>query len=132
MTQEVQTSHDQEFSEYKENQDITAPPDPIAEGTTSDVPIRGEKTNVLFHPTPTVSYQPMFDQLEKRAISLCIAIPFAIIVLGRTFGGSLLGLIPLAACIASGVWLWVQQVIKSGKEMEWSSEQLRGQTVCLF
>ncbi|KAJ5089624.1 C2 membrane targeting protein [Penicillium argentinense] len=125
---EVQTSHDQEFSEYKENQDITAPPDPIAEGTTSDVPIRGEKTNVLFHPTPTVSYQPMFDQLEKRAMTLCIAIPFAIIVLGRTFGGSLLGLIPLAACIASGVWLWVQQVIKSGKEMEWSSEQLRGQT----
>ncbi|OQE23139.1 hypothetical protein PENSTE_c009G00780 [Penicillium steckii] len=125
---EVQTSHDQEFSEYKENQDITAPPDPIAEGTTSDVPIRGEKTNVLFHPTPTVTYQPMFDQLERRAMGLCVGIPFAIIVLGRFFGGSLLGLIPLAACITSGVWLWVQQVIKSGKDMEWSSEQLRGET----
>ncbi|GLI75402.1 hypothetical protein PoHVEF18_003656 [Penicillium ochrochloron] len=124
---EHQTSHDQELSEYKEKQDITAPPDPIAEGTTSDVPIRGEKTNVLFHPTPTVSYKPMFDQLEKRGTALCIAIPFAIIVLGRTFGGSLLGLIPLAFCVTSGVWLWVQEVIKSGKEMEWSSEQIRGQ-----
>ncbi|CAI7665577.1 unnamed protein product [Penicillium pancosmium] len=125
---DVKTSHDQEFSEYKENQDITAPPDPIAEGTTSDVPIRGEKTNVLFHPTPTISYQPMFDQLERRGMGLCIGIPLAIIFLGRFFGGSLLGLIPLAACIASGVWLWVQQVIKSGKDMEWHSEQLRGET----
>lgn len=130
--QEHQTSHDQEPSEYKEKQDITAPPDPIAEGTTSDVPIRGEKTNILFHPTPTVSYKPMFDQLEKRGMALCIAIPFAIIVLGRTFGGSLLGLIPLAFCVTSGVWLWVQEVIKSGKEMEWSSEQMRGQMVHLF
>ena len=71
----------------------------------------------------------MFDQLERRAMGLCVGIPFAIIVLGRFFGGSLLGLIPLAACITSGVWLWVQQVIKSGKDMEWSSEQLRGETV---
>ncbi|KAJ5923567.1 hypothetical protein N7454_008812 [Penicillium verhagenii] len=125
---EVKTSHDQEFSEYKEKQDITAPPDPIAEGTTSDVPIRGEKTNVLFHPTPTVTYEPMFKALEKRAAGLCIGISVAIIVLGRTFGGSLWGLIPLAACIASGVWLWVGEVIRSGKDMEWSSEQLRGQT----
>ncbi|KAF3389143.1 Meiotically up-regulated protein [Penicillium rolfsii] len=124
---EHQTRHDQELSEYKMKQDITAPPDPIAEGTTSDVPIRGEKTNVLFHPTPTVSYKPMFDQLEKRGTALCIGIAFAIVVLGRTFGGSLLGLIPLAFCVTSGVWLWVQEVIKSGKEMEWSSEQMRGQ-----
>ncbi|KAJ5304929.1 uncharacterized protein N7443_004589 [Penicillium atrosanguineum] len=125
---DVQTRHDQEFSEYKENQDITAPPDPIAEGTTSDVPIRGEKTNVLFHPTPTISYGPMYEKLEKTAMGLCIAISFGIIVLGRTFGGSLWGLIPLAGCITSGVWLWMHEVIRSGKEMEWSSEQLRGQT----
>ncbi|KAJ5544269.1 hypothetical protein N7513_007080 [Penicillium frequentans] len=125
---DVKTSHDQELPEYKEKQDITAPPDPIAEGTTSDVPIRGEKTNVLFHPTPTISYAPMFKQLEKQATKLCIGIPVAIIVLGRAFGASLWGLIPLAACIASGVWLWVQEVIRSGKDMEWSSEQMRGET----
>lgn len=71
----------------------------------------------------------MFEQIEKRAMGLCIAIPFAIIVLGRFFGGSLWGLIPLAACVASGVWLWMHEVIRSGKEMEWSSEQLRGETV---
>ncbi|KAJ5354307.1 C2 membrane targeting protein [Penicillium brevicompactum] len=124
---EVQTSADQNLAEYKENQDITAPPDPIAEGTTSDVPIRGEKTNVLFHPTPTVSYQPMFEVLQKRATGLCIGIPAAIIVIGRIFGGSFWGLVPLAFCISSGVWLWMQEVVRSGREMEWSSEQLRGQ-----
>ncbi|CAI7645598.1 unnamed protein product [Penicillium glandicola] len=124
---EVQTSADQDLAEYKEKQDITAPPDPIAEGTTSDVPIRGEKTNVLFHPTPTVSYQPMFDSLQKRATILCIGIPIGIIILGRMCGGSLWGLIPLAACVTSGVWLWMQEVIRSGRAVEWSSEQLRGQ-----
>lgn len=129
MSQDVQTSADQDLAEYKEKQDITAPPDPIAEGTTSDVPIRGEKTNVLFHPTPTVSYQPMFDSLQKRATGLCIGIPVAIIILGRMCGGSLWGLIPLAACVTSGVWLWMQEVIRSGRAMEWSSEQLRGQMV---
>ncbi|KAJ5138751.1 uncharacterized protein N7515_003599 [Penicillium bovifimosum] len=124
---DVQTSANQDLGDYKESQDVTAPPDPIAEGTTSDVPIRGEKTNVLFHPTPTVSYQPMFKALEKRATALCIGILVAVIVLGRTFGGSLWGLIPLAFCISSAVWLWAQEVIRSGREVEWSSEHIRGQ-----
>lgn len=131
IMQDQKTSPDQSLPEYKEKQDITAPPDPIAEGTTSDVPIRGEKTNVLFHPTPAISFKPMFDQLETRAMGLCIVIPFAIIILGRLFEGSLLGLIPLAACIASGMWLWMKEVIRSGREMEWGTEQLRGQTVSI-
>ncbi|KAL2866602.1 C2 domain protein [Aspergillus lucknowensis] len=123
----VKTDSNQPLSEYKENQDITAPPDPIAEGATSDVPIHGERTNILFYPTPTISYKPMFENLKKRGTSLCIGIVCGIIVLGRTFGASYWGLIPLAFCIASGVWLWVEEVIRSGREMEWSSEQLRGQ-----
>ena len=74
----------------------------MAEGSTSDVPIQGEKTNILFHPTPSVSYEPMFDSLEKRASFICAVVFTVIIVLGKTFGGSLKGLIPLGACIASG------------------------------
>ncbi|CDM36653.1 hypothetical protein DTO013E5_2797 [Penicillium roqueforti] len=124
---DIQTSADQDLAEYKKIQDITAPPDPIAEGTTSDVPIRGEKTNVLFHPTPTVTYQPMFDALQKRTTGICIGIPVAIIILGRMCGGSLWGLVPLAACITSGIWLWMKEVIRSGRAMEWESEHLRGQ-----
>ena len=125
----VKTDPAQSNPEYKRNQDITAPPDPVAEGSTSDVPIHGEKTNILFHPTPSVSYEPMYATLETRASGLCVGVTVAIILIGKMFGGSLLGLIPLAGCIASGIWLWMKEVIRSGREVEWSSEQTRGETV---
>lgn len=123
------TDASQSNPEYKEKQDLTAPPDPIAEGSTSDVPIHGEKTNILFHPTPSVSYEPMFKALEQRAGGLCIGILLSVVILGKMFGGSLKGLIPLGMCLASGVWLWMKEVVRSGREMEWSSEQTRGETV---
>lgn len=124
----VPVTPDMKNPEYKEKQDITAPPDPVAEGSTSDVPIHGEKTNILFHPTPSVSYEPMFNSLEKRAGALGIGIFLATVIVGKLFGGALKGLIPLGACIASGVWLWMKEVIRSGRELEWSSEQERGRT----
>ncbi|KAI4163097.1 MAG: hypothetical protein LQ342_003224 [Letrouitia transgressa] len=124
----VKTDASQKNPEYAHNQDITAPPDPLAQGSTSDVPIHGEKTNILFHPTPSVSYEPMFAALEKRGGSLCLTIFGAIIILGKMFGASLKGLIPTAFCIASGVWLWMKELVRSGREMEWSSEQSRGET----
>ena len=129
--QSVRSDTNQSFAEYKEAQDVTAPPDPVAEGTTSDVPIRGEKTNVLFHPTPAISFKPMFEELQKRATGLCVGFSIGILFLGRMFGGSLWGLVPLTVCVVSGVWLWMQEVIREGRELEWSSEQLRGQTVWL-
>ena len=125
----MKTEASQSGAEYKEKQDITAPPDPIEPGSTSDVPIHGEKTNVLFHPTPSVSYEPTFARLEKQAGVACIVIMVAIIVLGKYFGGSLKGLIPLGACITSGVWLWMKEVVRSGREVEWDSEKERGKTV---
>lgn len=71
----------------------------------------------------------MFDRLGRSAAKLCVAIAAAIVFLGKIFGGSLLGLLPLAACIAAGVWLWMKEVVRSGREAEWTSEQLRGETV---
>ncbi|KAF2017132.1 hypothetical protein BU24DRAFT_144104 [Aaosphaeria arxii CBS 175.79] len=121
------TDHKQSLEEYKYNQDVTAPPDPIAEGSTSDVPIHGEKTNILFHPTPAVSYEPMFVEIEKRAGVLSIAILAATVIVGKMFGGALKGLIPLGMCLSSGVWLWMKEVVRSGREVEWHSEQTRGQ-----
>ena len=127
--QTVKTTPNQSLDEYKRNQDITAPPDPIAEGSTSDVPIHGEKTNILFHPTPSVSYEPMFAMLEKRAAYLCVGILVVTVGVGKMFGGALKGLIPLAMCLSSGVWLWMKEVIRSGREVEWHSEQTRGEIV---
>jgi len=117
------------MDEYKHNQDVTAPPDPVAEGSTSDVPIHGEKTNILFHPTPSVSYEPFFAAMEKKATGLCIGVFLAVVFIGNIFGGSLKGLIPLAMCVASGIFLWAKEVIRSGREVEWDSEKIRGRTV---
>ncbi|KAH8717038.1 hypothetical protein GQ44DRAFT_742116 [Phaeosphaeriaceae sp. PMI808] len=127
----IKTDPHQSLEEYKYNQDVTAPPDPVAEGTTSDVPIHGEKTNVLFHPTPSISYEPTFAALEKRAGFLCIGILVTTIVVGKLFGGALKGLIPLGMCLSSGVWLWMKEVIRSGREVEWESEKTRGQMATL-
>lgn len=128
----IKTDPHQSLEDYKYNQDVTAPPDPVAEGTTSDVPIHGEKTNVLFHPTPSVSYEPTFAALEKRAGFLCIGILVTTIVVGKMFGGALKGLIPLGMCLSSGVWLWMKEVVRSGREVEWHSEATRGQMVCMI
>lgn len=124
----VKTEASQSNPEYKEKQDITAPPDPVVEGSTSDVPIHGEKTNILFHPTPSVSYEPTFKRLEERGFWLVIGVFFAIVIVGRTFGGKYIGVIPLGMCISSGIWLWIKEVVRSGREVEWSSEKERGET----
>ncbi|KAI0602224.1 hypothetical protein F4775DRAFT_536116 [Biscogniauxia sp. FL1348] len=124
----AKTEATQSGEEYREQQDITAPPDPVATGATSDVPIHGEKTNVLFHPTPSVSYEPMFAVVEQRATILCAVVFFAIIFVGKFFGGRLLGLIPLAICISSGIFLWMKDLVRRGRDIEWSSEQKRGET----
>ena len=124
----VQTEAGQSGEEYKEKQDMTAPPDPVAEGSTSDVPIRGEKTNILFHPTPSVSYEPTFAKMEQRGMYLVGGVFISIVVLGKVFGGKLIGIIPLAMCISSGIWLWVREVVRSGREVEWEGEKQRGKT----
>ncbi|KAM0284556.1 hypothetical protein ACHAQH_001922 [Verticillium albo-atrum] len=124
----VATSSDQSGEEYRRAQDITAPPDPVEPGSTSDVPIHSEKTNVLFYKTPSVSYEPMFEALEARANVMCAAIFFGIILIGKFFGGSLWGLMPLSICITSGVYLWCRELIQQGRNVEWSSEKERGET----
>jgi hypothetical protein len=129
MPQTVNNDPHAPRDQYAHNQDVTAPPDPVAEGATSDVPIHGEKTDILFYPTPSVSYEPMFASLEKKAGAMCLGIFLAVMILGKMFGGSLKGLIPLGACLGSGVWLWMKEVVRSGREVEWSSETERGQTV---
>ncbi|KAM5470646.1 hypothetical protein MauCBS54593_003687 [Microsporum audouinii] len=124
----LQTKPSQPLDEYKHTQDIVSPPEPIATGTTSDVPIHGEKTNILFHPTPSISYEPMFKVLEKSASILCSIIFVAILVVGRFAGGQLKWMFPLSCCVATGVWLWTFDVIRRGRTFEWHSEKVRGQT----
>ncbi|KAI5291601.1 hypothetical protein KEM54_003046 [Ascosphaera aggregata] len=123
----VQTSPDQSLDEYKENQDITAPPDPIAAGTTSDVPIHGEKTNVLYHPTPSITYDAFFKHLEQRTYVLCGGCALAILIIGTLGGGSVKTLLLLTIGITSALWLWMMDLISRGRANEWSQERLRGE-----
>jgi hypothetical protein len=124
-----QTTSSQSGEDYRIAQDVTAPPDPVASGATSDVPIHGEKTNVLFHPTPSVSYEPMFSAIEARANVLCAAVFLGIVFLGKALGGgSLWTLVPLAGAVASGVFLWAKDLVRQGRATEWSAEQKRGET----
>lgn len=125
----VKTDPSQRGAEYKKNQDITAPPDPVEPGSTSDVPIHGEKTNILFHPTPSQSFEPMYAALETRTTVLTAGVVIAIVVFGKMFGGALYGLIPLALCVGSGVYLWMKDLINQGRNQEWESEKERGEVV---
>jgi Ca2+-dependent lipid-binding protein len=70
----------------------------------------------------------MFAILEARSNVLCAGIFCAIVFMGKMFGGRLLGLIPLGFCVASGVFLWTKDLIRQGRDLEWSSEQDRGET----
>jgi Ca2+-dependent lipid-binding protein len=70
----------------------------------------------------------MFAAIEKQAGSVCIAVFIAVVILGKMFGGRLLGLIPLAMCLTSGIWLWMKEIVRSGREVEWDSEKVRGKT----
>lgn len=71
----------------------------------------------------------MFEALEKRTNMLCGAIFIAVVVLGKMFGGALYGLVPLGMCIASGIFLWMKEIVRSGRAKEWSSERDRGEMV---
>lgn len=70
----------------------------------------------------------MFAILEQRALVLCVGIFVGIVFVGKMFDGRLLGLVPLAICVASGVFLWVKDLVRQGRDLEWSSEQERGET----
>lgn len=70
----------------------------------------------------------MYAAIEARANILCAAIFLSIVFIGKMFGGSMWGLFPLAACVASGVFLWVKDLVRQGRDTEWYSEQRRGET----
>ncbi|KAL5612946.1 hypothetical protein BROUX41_003977 [Berkeleyomyces rouxiae] len=113
--------------EYRHAQDITAPPDPIEPGSTADVPIRSEKTSILFYKTPSISYEPMFEMLEMRASFLALGLFLGISVIGNLFGGKLWAMVPLGAGVASAVFLWAKNLIRAGRDREWESERERGE-----
>ncbi|KAK3901438.1 hypothetical protein C8A05DRAFT_44906 [Staphylotrichum tortipilum] len=115
----------------EEPMDLTSPPDPVAPCSTSDVPIHGEKTNVLFHPTPSVTFEPAFALLEARARALSVGVFLAVALVGASpalGGGDLRVVVPLAGAVAAAVWVWAREVVSAGRAGEWKAERVRGRT----
>ena len=72
-------------------------------GATDDVPIGGEKSNVLFQPTPSVNFDRVFETLEHDSQRAAYTIFAAIVILDWLFiGGGVKGFI-LSMFPASGV-----------------------------
>ncbi|KAF8421574.1 hypothetical protein EV426DRAFT_718555 [Tirmania nivea] len=137
------TSPNQSLKEYAEIQDITAPPAPMAPHSTSDVPLRGgEKTNLLFHPTPTIalSAAAITQALEEKAKHVCIAtlilitmIPLFPSILHGFRGGiyvtvpSLLASFTVGIIIACAIWMWTRSILTQARNIDWSAERQRGE-----
>lgn len=73
----------------------------------------------------------MYAALETRTTVLTAGVVISIVVFGKMFGGALYGLIPLALCVGSGVYLWMKDLINQGRNQEWQSEKERGEVVSL-
>lgn len=71
----------------------------------------------------------MYVALETRTTILTAAVTISIIVLGKMFGGALYGLVPLALCVGSGIFLWMKDLVRRGRAHEWQSEKERGEHV---
>lgn len=108
---------------------MTSPPDPVAPDSTTDVPIHGEKTNILFHPTPALSlHGTVFHDLEKRATTLCIILFASIVIAGCIItGGSIIGLTLVAAGASSYIWYWTRGLVDESANVDWESERRRGE-----
>lgn len=71
----------------------------------------------------------MFEALEKRTNILCVAVFISLVLLGKLFGAALYGLVPLSFCVVAGIFLWMKEVVRQGRKLEWSSERDRGKMV---
>jgi len=79
------------------------------------VPIHGEKTDILFYPTPSVSYEPMFASLEKKAGAMCLGIFLAVIILGKIVRRFAEGIDSIGCML--GLWCLV---VDEGSRAQWS------------
>ncbi|KAG8407872.1 hypothetical protein J3458_020182 [Metarhizium acridum] len=83
-------------------------------GETDDVPIGAEKSNVLFHPTPDVNFDRVFDSVEQGLKQVSYLVFAAIVVLDWLFiGGGFKGFVKSvfpAAGVAIAVYLILQMV----------------------
>ncbi|POS84788.1 hypothetical protein EPUL_003642, partial [Erysiphe pulchra] len=92
-----------------------------------NIPFHGKKTNILFHPIPSIELEPMFEAFEKSTSIICITIVISIIVFGKLAGGALHGLILISLCITSVIFLWMKDLVQKSRLCQWQGESKRGE-----
>jgi Ca2+-dependent lipid-binding protein len=93
------------------------------------VPLKGEATNVLFHPTPGVDFTDAFVALKKHTTMLCLGIIVLIIGLNLVFRKiGILGSIITATLVSGGVWFWMMRIKEEAEKIRWGTEKARGET----
>lgn len=96
------------------------------------MPLKGEVTNVLFHPTPGVDFTKGFEALERHTTILCIAIIIVVVGLNKVVGkGSMLSSVITATLVSGGVWFWMKWIQEEAENIRWGTETARGQTAQL-
>lgn len=134
----MKTTPHQQPKDYSKAQDVTAPPDPMAPDSTIDVPIHGDKTNLLFHPTPTLSLSSteVIATLENRTKITCLVVIGLISGLPFLLPGSMspqfrwttvLGLFMTGIGVAGGLWFWMRRILEQARNVDWASEKQRGE-----
>ncbi|KAK2595380.1 hypothetical protein QQS21_006916 [Conoideocrella luteorostrata] len=103
-------------------------------GATDDVPIGAEKSNVLFHPTPEVNFDRVFDSIDRDLKQVAYIVLGAIMVLNWVFiGGGLAGFLK-SSFPAMGVAAMVYFILRTigrnaadrkADQVESKSEKLR-------
>jgi Ca2+-dependent lipid-binding protein len=100
------------------------------------MPLKGEATNVLFHPMPGVDFTEGFAALEKNTASLCILIIASIV--GSMFflrkAGlfiGFLGSVSTAIFVSGCVWFWMKKIKEEADNIRWATEKSRGETAQL-
>jgi Ca2+-dependent lipid-binding protein len=100
------------------------------------MPLKGEATNVLFHPMPGVDFTEGFAALEKNTASLCILIIVSIV--GTMFflrkAGlfiGFLGSVATAIFVSGCVWFWMKKIKEEADNIRWATEKSRGETAQL-
>ncbi|QUC15769.1 uncharacterized protein UV8b_00010 [Ustilaginoidea virens] len=124
----------QDKHEYKQEENALAMDDTPKAGQTNDVPIGGEKSNVLFHPTPEPNFERVFDSNENPLMMVSYTVFGVIVFLDWLFiGGGLKGFVKSlfpAGGVAAAVYFILQTVgenVASHKidEAEQKTEKLR-------
>ncbi|EEB09232.1 C2 domain-containing protein [Schizosaccharomyces japonicus yFS275] len=124
--QQPYISSTQPLTTYKQRQDDLAPPEALHQ-YTRDVPINDEKTNILFYPTPSVNLRFISDELRRKTNRYTFVCFIVAVLITWWSTRSRFASIVTPLIMSCAFYMWVQYVQQLGEQVQWGSEQARGE-----